>query len=89
MVIKSEALLEDLLYQFLVMRRFLISLRHLKLNVKIAVATIGNHHRKCFAESNCNSTEIELFWADLNLAIATGPDNHNTFSGCLVAVNRR
>jgi len=89
MVIKSEALLEDLLYQVLVMRRFLVSLRHLKLNVEIAVATVGNHHRKCFAKSNCNSTKIELFWANLNLAIATSPNNHNAFSGCLVAVNRR
>jgi hypothetical protein len=89
MVIKFEALLEDFLYQVLVMRRFLASLRHLELNVEIAVATVGNHHRKCFAKSNSNSTEIKLFWADLNLAIATSPDNHNAFSGCLVAVNRR
>lgn len=89
MVIKSEALLEDLLYQVIVMRWFLVRLRHLQLNIKIAVATVGNHHRKCFAKANCNSTEIELFWADFNLAIATSPDNHNAFSGCLVAVDWR
>jgi hypothetical protein len=58
MIIKSEALLKDLLNQAPVLRRLLIRLRHLQLNVKVAVAAISNYHRQCLAEANSNSPKI-------------------------------